>query len=110
MLHEKLACYRLAMEVAEELGRQVGAWPKGYGFLADQLRRASASVVLNLAEGNARRSRRERQWFFQVSRASAAEVMACVDLMCAYALIPAAGASGLKSRLALIGKMIHRLP
>ena len=56
MLHEKLICYQNAVKMAEELGLEMARWPRGYAFLGDQLKRAMASVVLNLAEGNARSS------------------------------------------------------
>ena len=52
MLHEKLKCYRRSVSLAEELSKESTAWPRGLGYLQDQLRRAMASVVLNIAEDN----------------------------------------------------------
>lgn len=109
MLHEKLICYRQSVELAEELGKEMAGWPKGYGFLADQLRRAMTSVVLNMAEGNARRMPRERRRFFQISRSSLAEVAACTDLMRAYLLLSRSRTDELKSRLDRISRMIYHL-
>ena len=68
-----------------------------------------ASVVLNMAEGNGRSSSRERRRFFQVARASVAEVAACVDLMRAYLVIWEARANELNSRLDRISRMLFRL-
>ena len=93
MLHEKLGCYRQSVSLAGVLSKEGAKWPKGYGYLLDQSRRAMASVVLNIAEGNARRSQSERRRFFEVARASAAEVGACVDLMFAFRLIEIGRAS-----------------
>jgi len=109
MLHEKLECYRMSVEVAGKLGNEMSKWPTGYGFLADQLRRAMSSVVLNVAEGNARISIKERRRFFQISRASLAEVSACVDLMRTFRLMSANSANEFKFRLDRISRMIYGL-
>ncbi len=109
MLHEKLDCYRMSVEIAEELSKEGAKWPRGLGYLTDQQRRAMASVVLNLAEGNARRSSTERRRFFEVSRASLAEVSACLDLSSAFGLIGSERKVALKSKLTNISKMIWGL-
>ena len=67
------------------------------------------SVVLNEAEGNARRSKPERRRFFEMARASTAEVAACVDLMFAFGLIDRETTVGYKSRLVGISKMLWGL-
>jgi four helix bundle protein len=109
MLHEKLECYRRAVGLAEELSKEGARWPRGFGYLLDQLRRAMASVALNVAEGNARRSHAERRRFFEVARASVAEVAACVDLAHAFGLIRQEMHASLKSRLAEVSRMIWGL-
>jgi four helix bundle protein len=109
MLHEKLECYRRSVELAEELSKEGARWPRGFGYLLDQQRRAMASVVLNLAEGNARKGASERRRFFEIARASAAEVAACVDLMHAFRLISAERKQAFKSSLSAIGRMIWGL-
>jgi four helix bundle protein len=68
----RLDCYRLAVEfhkMATDLA------PHGSG-LRDQLRRAAASVVLNLAEGHGRLSRAEQARFALIARGSALECFA----------------------------------
>lgn len=56
-MHERLMAYREALEFYK-LARVIRAGlPRGMGPLGDQLARASQSVVLNLAEGAASRSR-----------------------------------------------------
>jgi four helix bundle protein len=109
MLHEKLDCYRRAVRLAEELSKEGARWPKGLGYLIDQKKRAMASVVLNLAEGNARKSNKERRRFFEISRASVIEAAACVDLALAFGLMGKERALGLKLRLTEISKMIWGL-
>lgn len=109
MLHEKLRCYRMAVDLAEGLSKEGARWPKGLGYLRDQQRRAMASVVLNMSEGNARRSVTERRRFFEIARASVSEVSSCVDLSQAFGLMPAMTAMSLKSQLAIISKMLWGL-
>ena len=109
MLHEKLICYQQSVGMAEQLGKEIARWPRGYGYLADQVKRAMASVVLNLAEGNARRGINERRCFFRIARASLVEVAAGIDLTRAYFLISSQDVDELKEKLHQISKMIYRL-
>jgi len=111
MNHEKLECYRQLVAIAEEVARRVARWPKGHGDLVDQLRRATTSTILNLAEGNGKsRYRRERRWFFRISLGSIAEVAAALDLARALGLIESTELDSLKSRLRLAYVQIRALP
>ena len=109
MLHEKLMSYRESKKMAKDLSKDGTRWPRGYGYLTDQMKRAMASVVLNQAEGNARRSRTERRRFFEIARASVAEVSACVDLMEAFGLPGAERTQSYKSRLSTVSKLLWGL-
>lgn len=81
MSHEKLDVYqcairfvRLAMKVGTEI-------PRGYGPLADQLRRASMCIPLQIAEGAGKRSGPDCRRFFDYARGSAMECCAALDVM-----------------------------
>jgi four helix bundle protein len=50
-------------------------------FKSDQLIRASNSFVLNIAEGNARFTNKDRKSFFINARGSVSEVIALFDLL-----------------------------
>ena len=109
MIHERLECYKESVTLAEDLSKEVAKWPRGYGLLVDQIRRAASSIVLNIAEGNAKESFPERRRFFKIARASSAEVSACVDLMRIYGLANPIEAATLKSRLEAVSKMLWGL-
>jgi four helix bundle protein len=111
MNHEKLECYRLLAAIAEEIARRVSRWPKGNAYLIDQIKRAIASSVLNLAEGNGKgRFGRERHQFFRIALGSIAEVAACLDLAGNFGLIQSCAQESLKSRLRLAYVQIRGLP
>ena len=49
--------------------------------LRDQLERAASSIALTLAEGCARRTRRDRHHFFSIAQGSAMECAAAIDIL-----------------------------
>jgi four helix bundle protein len=109
--HEKLECYKELMKTAEETAKGVAKWPRGYSYLADQLRRAMISAILNLCEGNGKRSSRiERRRFFEISLGSIAEVMASLDLAHTFGLLKQAEQERLKSLLKAAYVKINALP
>lgn len=109
MLHERLKCYQLSVELAGVLSKEATTWPRGFGYLSDQLRRAIASVVLNISEGNSRKGAAEKCRFFEIARASAAEVASCVDLMLAFNLISVQKEQEYKGSLHFISKALWSL-
>ncbi len=54
---------------------------KAKAYLKDQLERASLSVVLNLSEGSARPSSKERARFYSISYASLKEVQSLLTIL-----------------------------
>jgi four helix bundle protein len=111
MNHERLECFRQLVNVAEDLAKMVAKWPRGYGFLSDQLNRAITSAVLNLAEGNGKlASSRERRRFFRITLGSIAETAAGLDLARAFGLISTSEQESLKSRLKAAYVRIGALP
>jgi four helix bundle protein len=50
------------------------------GYVRDHLQRACLSVVLNLAEGSAKPTPKERQRFYAIALGSLREVQAALDL------------------------------
>lgn len=99
MHHHRLKCYRILLEVAKAVPTLSRSLPRGTYYLEDQLKRALASAILNLSEGNSRRSPKERARFFDISLASIAEVASAIDILSAYGYIPANNEESIKLRL-----------
>ena len=79
--HERLQAYGVAREFVAIAGELLAGLPRGESSLADQLRRASDSVLLNLAEGAGRRAGRDKARYFVIARGSATECVAILDIL-----------------------------
>lgn len=78
---EKSAAYTLAMEIMIQVYGLSQGFPKSERFgLIDQIRRASVSVVSNIAEGFGRNYGKGRNQFLTYSYASAFEVYCQLDV------------------------------
>jgi len=78
--HERLDVYQVSIEyltIAEEIAKNL---PRGRSYIADQLRRAALSVVLNIAEGAGEFSKNEKIRFYRIARRSATECAAILDV------------------------------
>jgi four helix bundle protein len=86
--HEKLDVYGAAMDFVAVAQVVAAAIPKGQADLADQLRRAAASIVLNIAEGAGEFSKQEKARFYRFARRSATECAAILDISTRLDLVP----------------------
>jgi len=71
--HEQLDAYKAAIEFLALATTILARYPKGKGTLKDQLRRASLSIPLNIAEGYGKRTTPDRNKFYDIARGSAHE-------------------------------------
>ena len=73
--HEGLIAWQAAQALAVAVYRATAAWPRSevYG-LTSQARRAAVSIPANIAEGAAKRGRKEFRRFLDVSLGSLAEL------------------------------------
>ncbi len=67
-MFEKLEVYQRAVDFADEVAALSEGFPRGYGFLVDQLNRAALSIATNLAEGNGRFTKPDRRNFLIILR------------------------------------------
>lgn len=78
--YENLDVYRCAIEFLAFAFQVINSMQRGDGELRDQLKRASISVVLNIAEGAGKPSVPERARFHAIATGSAMECGALVDV------------------------------
>ena len=109
MMHQRLMCYQLAMSMAKAMPSLLSGWPRGYYYLSDQIKRAISSIVLNIAEGNARTSILERKRFFTIAMGSSSEVSSILDIAFAYHLIDESKSLYYQDLLLQIYKMLYKL-
>lgn len=83
-IFEKLNVYQEAINVAEKISELTEEFPRGSYYLSDQLNRAATSIALNIAEGNGRYHKNDRNNFFYIARGSVHE---CVPLILSIAFI-----------------------
>ena len=77
--HEQLNVYQSAVDFLAYSDELAGNLPKGRAYLAAQLRRASSSIVLNIAEGAGEFSKIEKARFYRIARRSATESAGILD-------------------------------
>ena len=87
--HERLDVYALARKLAIELYRDTASFPIQERFgLVSQIRRSAVSVPANIAEGAARRSKKEFAHFLLTARGSATELRLLLDIACQTGSLP----------------------
>ena len=81
MSYEKLLVYQCSMKFLEDSIQLIESLPRGNGTIADQLRRASISISLNIAEATGKTKIADKRRFFAIARGSAMECGACLDVL-----------------------------
>jgi four helix bundle protein len=100
--------YEVAMEVVREMRSIVEVVGKHDSNLADQMKRAATSVVLNLSEGM-RRQRGNQQRAYEIAHGEARELFGALDVAAAwgYVLDASAARSKLDRLLGLLWGLTH---
>jgi four helix bundle protein len=78
--HEKLDIYQHTLTFVATAHEIATALPGKRGDLGDQLRRASTSIALNIAEGAGEFAPNEKARFYRMARRSAVECAAVLDI------------------------------
>lgn len=92
--------------VVKKIADQV---PRGHRRLADQLSRASTSVVLDIAEGANRISRGNKRQRFSEARCETGEVAALAELLAILGLTDEQECSSFHTLAARVSAMLTRL-
>ena len=103
--HERLEVYQESLRFIGWLEPLLEKLPKSLS-VREQLDRASTSMPLNLAEGNGKFTKPDRCRFFDVSRGSALECAAALDVLVAKKKFTAADVMSEKERLRAIVSML----
>jgi four helix bundle protein len=80
--HERLIAYQRSIQFVAWASQLLESLPAKLA-VSDQLDRASTSVPLNIAEGNAKYTPPDRCRYFDSARGSALESAACLDVLVA---------------------------
>lgn len=99
----------MALALTGQIVKHSSHWPSGTNFLQDQLKRAVTSILLNIAEGNGRSSKRDRKRFFNIAKASATETSAILDAAHALQWMGSAEYQHFSSQLLQVTKMVSQL-
>lgn len=108
--YRQLVAWQKAMEFVTEIYRATQTFPRDeiYG-LTSQLRRAAISVPSNIAEGQARYSRREFNRFLMVARGSLAEIETQITIATSLDYLTSATTRLLLSKTAELGRILNGL-
>jgi four helix bundle protein len=106
---EKLLVYQRSVDFADQICVLTENFPRGYGFLSDQLNRASLSIAANIAEGNGRFTKPDRRNFFGIARGSVQERVPLMELAFRRKLLTSQDHEKLKSMLEEISRMLSGL-
>jgi four helix bundle protein len=74
MQYQNTTIYSRSLELITLTKTILESMPPGFGFLADQLRRASSSVLLNFAEGYGKSTKRDARRYFITARGSILDI------------------------------------
>ena len=105
LAYERLDGYQRSIEFLVLVAPVLEAPPRGHAGLADQLRRASISIPLNIAEAVGKVGDADRARFYAIARGSAMECGAILDVCRALRVVDVAFAKGGKAILVRVVAM-----
>ena len=107
--HDRLDVYRLSIKYVASSFKTAKSLIGLHRHARDQWLRAAQSIPLNIAEGNGKRSLKDRGRFLDIARGSALECAAIQDVLTATAGIDHTQNGELKKMLKRIVSMLTRL-
>ena len=108
--YKDLVAWQKSMDLVTAVYRASQEFPKEEIFgLVSQTRRAAVSVPSNIAEGHARTSQKEFQYFLSNARGSLAELETQLTIAHQLAYIDETGINQLLDRLGEVGRILNGL-
>ena len=107
-MNQKFDTQEVALEMAAELRPGLDALGRRDRDLADQVRRAAASVVLNIAEGAGRRGK-DRIQHYRIAAGSAGETAVALRLAKAWGYLAGADVQVAEALLVRVQAMLWKL-
>ncbi len=109
MNYRDLDVYRLAVQFLPIAAETASALPRKYAALGDQIRRASLSISLNIAEGSGKTSGPDQRRFYAMARGSAMECGAVIDACVALNMIGPDRATDANDLLLSVVRMLSKM-
>ena len=108
--HRELTVWRKGLDLACQVYELTRKMPKEEMYrLSGQIIRCSASIPANIAEGNARGTRRDYAHFVSIARGSAAELETFLVIIKRRGLAPDDAVDDLMVRAEEVGRMLNAL-
>ncbi len=108
--HRKLDVWKKSMDFVKHVYQATETFPKSeiYG-LSSQMRRAAVSIPSNLAEGAARKGKKEFSQYLNIAQGSISEIDTQIELSCILNFIEKNLYNDLMDELNTISKMLFGL-
>ena len=108
--HKDLQVWKLAIILASDVYQLTGHYPKRELFgIAAQMKRAAVSVGANIAEGAARRTRKELMHFLRIALGSASELDTLIEISRVTRMADHDKLNKVQTQLTIIAKMLNSL-
>lgn len=108
--HRDLMVWRKAMDLAKAIYQLTDGLPKKEEYrMTAQLVRAAISIPANIAEGNARGTRKDYAYFVSVARGSTAELETLLTIVAETNMAPAAQVAEIIKNAEEVGRMLNGL-
>ena len=106
---ERLEVYQKAKEFHRSTILWISGHPKISKSIQGQLERASLSIPLNIAEGNARFSKADRRNFLVIARGSVYECVAIFDVLSTLEFVSIEELTEFRERLEELSKLLFAM-
>jgi len=107
--HERLEVYHRSLEFMDLILPVIHQIPRGNREIVDQLKRASISLVLNIAEGAGKSAPDDKKRFYTIARGSTLECAAIFDLLHRWQITNQDTVALCKAKLHQIASMLSKL-